>query len=106
MKKHNDMPTLAERLRNAGGSASNYFALFSLFLSDYIQGLGELTGCTDYFTSVYKKYFAKYDPDAIVLLAEMTDKAANFVPAARDELLYLLLVQPFYYIAHMERREN
>lgn len=104
MENHNDMPTLAERLCNAGGSASNYFALFSLFLLDYIQALGELTGCTDYFASVYKNHFKKYDPDAIVLLAEMTDKAANFVSETRDELLYLLLVQPFYYIAHMGER--
>lgn len=103
MKNHNDMPTLAERLHSAGGSAANYFTLFSLFLADYIQGLGELTGCTDYFTSVYKTHFTRYDPNATVLLAEMTDKAANFVPETRDELLYLLLVQPFYYIAHMER---
>ena len=104
MKNPNNMPTLAERLRNAGSSAANYFALFSLFLADYMEGLGELTGCTDYYTSVYKNRFTKYDPDANVLLAEMTDKAANFVPEARDELLYLLLVQPFYYIAHMEER--
>ncbi len=103
MKNHNDMPTLAERLHSAGGSAANYFTLFSLFLADYIQGPGELTGCTDYFTSVYKTHFTRYDPNATVLLAEMTDKAANFVPETRDELLYLLLVQPLYYIAHMER---
>lgn len=106
MKNPNDMPTLAERLRNAGGSAANNFALFSLFLADYIQGLGELTGCTDYFASVYKTHFTRYDPDAIMLLAEMTDKAANFIPEARDELLYLLLVQPFYYIDHVERSQR
>lgn len=106
MKSPNDMPTLGERLRNAGSSAANNFALFSLFLSDYIQGLGELTGCKDYFTSMYNTSFTRYDSNATVLLADMTERLANFAPEARDELLYLLLVQPFYYIAHLERSED
>ncbi len=101
-----NMPTLAARLRDAGAAKSNYHALYSLFTEDYFTGLDELTGFNGYFASIYKNHFSFYDPESNVQLAEMTDKAANFVPKARDELLYLLLVQPFYYIAHMERRES
>ena len=37
-------------------------------------------------------------------LAEMVEKATGFIPEAKTELLYLLLVQPLYYIAHMGER--
>ena len=50
-----------------------------------------------------KKHFQFYDMESVVLLAEMTDKAANFVSEKKSELLNLLFIQPFYYIAHMER---
>ena len=99
----NPKPTLADRLRDAGAGNSNYRALYSLFTEDYFTGLGQLSGLADYFTSVYQSNFKFYDPDSSVLLAEMTDKAANFVPEKQSELLYLLFVQPYYYIAHMER---
>lgn len=98
-----NMPTLAARLRDAGAAKSNYHALYALFLEDYFKGLDELTGFDGYFTSVYKKYFQFYDMESVVLLAEMTDKAANFVSEKKAELLNLLFIQPFYYIAHMER---
>ena len=98
-----NMPTLAARLRDAGAAKSNYHALYSLFLEDYFKGLDELTGFDGHFTSVYKKYFQFYDMESVVLLAEMTDKAANFVPKKKAELLNLLFIQPFYYIAHIER---
>lgn len=98
-----NMPTLAARLRDAGAAKSNYHALYSLFLEDYFKGLDELTGFDGYFTTVYKEHFQFYDLESVVLLAEMTDKAANFVPKKKAELLNLLFIQPFYYIAHMER---
>lgn len=101
-----DMPTLAARLRDAGAANSNYFSLYSLFTEDYFTGLGELTGCMDYFETIYQSYFKFYDPESNVPLAEMTDKAAGFIPETREELLFLLLVQPYYNIAHMERRES
>lgn len=99
----NPKPTLADCLRDAGAEKSSYHALYALFTEDYFTGLGELTGLTDYFTSVYQSHFKFYDPESSVPLAEMTDKAANFVTEKKAELLYLLFVQPFYYIAHMER---
>ena len=99
----NPKPTLADRLRDAGTGNSSYHALYSLFTEDYFTGLGELTGLADYFTSVYQSNFKIYDPESAVALAEMTDKAANFVTEKKAELLNLLFVQPYYYIAHMER---
>lgn len=99
----NPKPTLADRLRDAGAGNSSYRALYALFSEDYFTGLGELTGLTDYFTSVYQSNFKFYDPDSSVPLAEMAEKAANFVTEKQVELLYLLFVQPYYYIAHMER---
>lgn len=98
-----NMPTLAARLRDAGVAKSNYHALYSLFLEDYFKGLDELTGFNGYFTTVYKEHFQFYDLESVVLLVEMTDKAANFVPEKKMELLNLLFIQPFYYIAHTER---
>lgn len=101
-----NLPTLAARLRDAGAAKSNYHALYSLFTEDYFTGLDELTGLNGYFASVYKNHFHFYDPESNVPLAEMTDKAANFVPEKKVELLHLLFIQPFYYIAHMERSES
>lgn len=98
-----NMPTLAARLRDAGASKANYHALYLLFTEDYFTGLDELTGFDGYFASIYKNHFSFYDPESNVPLAEMTDKAANFVPEKKTELLNLMFIQPFYYIAHMER---
>ena len=99
----NPKPTLAARLREAGAGNSSYRALYSLFTEDYFTGLGQLSGLADYFTSVYQSSFKFYDPESTVPLAEMTDKATTFVTEKQAELLYLLFVQPYYYIAHMER---
>lgn len=98
-----NMPTLAARLRDAGAANSNYYSLYALFTEDYFTGLGELTGLRDYFISVYQSKYKFYDPDSNIPLAEMVDKTTGFIPEAKAELLYLLLVQPFYYIAHTER---
>lgn len=98
-----NMPSLAARLRDVGTAKSNYHALYSLFLEDYFKGLDELTGFDGHFASVYKEYFQFYDMESVMLLAEMVDKVANFVPKKKAELLNLLFIQPFYYIAHMER---
>ena len=99
-----NLPTLADRLKTAGAAGRNYYALYALFTEDYFTGLGELTGLRDYFISVYQSKFKFYDPDSNIPLAEMVDKTTGFIPEAKTELLYQLLVQPFYYIAHMEER--
>lgn len=100
------MPTLSDRLRSTGAAQSNYYPFYSLFTEDYFIGLGELTGLSDFFRSVYEAHFKRYDEDSNVPLAEMAEKAAGFIPEKRTELLTMLLVQPYYYIAHMERSDN
>ena len=105
MQQHNsNLPTLAERLKKAGTARTNYYPLYSLFTEDYFTGLDDLMGLPDSFSSVYQSKIKFYDPDSNIPLAEMVEKTAGFIPEAKAELLYLLLVQPFYYIAHMEER--
>lgn len=101
-----NMPPLSDRLRSVGVAQSNYYQLYSLFTEDYFVGLGELTGLSDFFQSVYENQFRRYDEESNVPLAEMAEKVAGFIPEKRTELLTMLLVKPYYYIAHTERSES
>lgn len=96
-----DKPTLAERFKMLPQSTVNH-AMFSLFLEDYFKGLDKAMGLA-YFSSVYGTTFYRYDNKSTAYLAEMLEKSVHFEPQKKAELLYHMLIEPFYYLKYSER---
>lgn len=97
-----DKPALADRLKKLSQNTTAH-ALLSLYLEDYFKGLDMAMGL-GYFAMVYGTTFYRYDDNSTVYLAEMIDKSANFVPEKKAELLYHLLIEPYYFLKYSERR--
>ena len=96
-----DKPTLAERLKKLSQSTTCH-AVLSMYLEDYCKGLDLAMGL-GYFATVYRTTFHRYDENATVYLAEMIDKSVSFVPEKKAELLFHLLIEPFYFLKYSER---
>ena len=97
-----DKPTLAERLKKLSQNTTCH-AVLSLYLEDYFKGLDIAMGL-GYFATVYGTTFYRYDDNATVYLAEMIDKSVGFVLEKKAELLYHLLIEPYYFLKYSERR--
>ena len=96
-----DKPALADRLKKLSQNTTAH-ALLSLYLEDHFKGLDMAMGL-GYFATVYGTTFYRYDESATVYLAEMIDKSVNFVPEKKAEMLYHLLIEPFYFLKYSER---
>lgn len=102
---------LAERLQCAGTAAPNFLGAFELFVSDFYEGLAEIT-LDPHFRAVYDTCISPYsyrDKDGRsmeLLLSEVVAVAAELPQAERAGVLYQLLIEPFARLYDCERREQ
>ena len=102
-----DKIPLAERMRGKGDARKLPTAM-GLYVVDFFDSVGAITGMQQRYSDIYDTYIKSYDDseDDTKSVQELVVAADALPPLERNVLLFRLLVEPFAAIDTTERGEQ
>lgn len=99
-----DKIPLAERMRGKGDARKLPTAM-GLYVVDFFDSVGAITGMQQRYSDIYDTYIKSYDDseDTTKSVQELVVAAYELLPSERNVLLFRLLVEPFATISTIEK---
>lgn len=88
---------IAERIRGASNFKGQIPGAMRLCIIDFLRTIGEMTGQEDRYQSIYKRQLAPYEKEGSesARIFQLLVDAESLDDAARQSLLYWVLIEPF-----------